>query len=217
VPPRGSAAASAKSKGSANTKSKAKAQERSLEDGEVRALLSACSMDSSMRGCRDLLLICLAYTGGLKTVDLVNLALDDLHFDSRRGRVTLKVRQAGAKRAKHLPLENEQLIALEDWLEFRGRAEGPLFCPVSRSHRIEIKRVSAAEMREICDHRAEQSGVRPFAPNDLAKSSPPAGDAAKRRRSKVRPETDVSPLFDVVEEPAEPEHIHFPYRVKVGL
>lgn len=225
VPPSRSATSGSKAKSGKPQPAKSKTRERTLEDGEVRALLAACSMGSSTSGSRDLLMIGLAYMGALRTVDLVNLTLDDLHYDSKRGKVTLKVRQTGSKRAKHLPLENEQLIALEDWLEVRGRETGPLFCPVTRSHRVEVKRMSAAEVSELCEHRAERSGVRPFVPNDLARSSTQSNGASKRRRGRngvavaaESPPSDFSPLFEGGEEPAtdQPELIHFPYRVKVG-
>lgn len=196
------------------------AKERTLTESEVRALVAACAMDDSIQGSRDTLMISVAYAGGLKTVDLMNTGLDDLHFDQKTGKVTLKVKPAGAKRARRVPLENHALIALEDWLEARGRDAGALFCPVSRGSRIEIKRMSAADVRDLCDLRSEQAGVLAFAPNDLAKSSPLNTAGAKRKRSApsaaVRP---ASPLFDgtdVEDNPSE-ERIAFPYQASTSL
>ena len=46
------------------------AAERRVAEGEVRALIAAAAMDSSVAGPRDSLMIGLAFSGGLRTVDL---------------------------------------------------------------------------------------------------------------------------------------------------
>lgn len=195
--------------------------EREVGEGEVRALIAASVMDKSCRGPRDALMIGLAYSGGLRTVDLVNLNLDDMHFDGKTGRVTVKFKAPGTKRARRIALPNDQLIALEDWLAARGREPGPLFCPVARGGSVEIKRLGAAEMRDLCAKRAERAGVIAFAPNDLARSGLRVADASKRR-GRTAPMAKVSPLYedgaeeDQAEEEA-PSHIHFPYRARPGL
>jgi len=87
-------------------------QGRTISEGEVRALIAASVMDTTPPGPRDALMIGLGYSGGLRTVDLVNLNLDDMHFDGKTGRVTVKFRASGAKRARRIPMRNDQLIAL---------------------------------------------------------------------------------------------------------
>ncbi len=208
------------------TKAQSKpSSERTIVEGEVLALVAASARDSTSRGPRDALMLGLAFSGGLRTIDLVNLNLDDMHFDRKTGHVTVKFKVPGAKRARRIPLRNDQLIALEDWLAARGRKPGALFCPITRSGNIEIKRMSAAEMRELCDKRGEQAGVQPFAPNDLARSGLLSNDAARRReRGNARTNSiaKVSPLYeDQSEAEAEEEQIaariHFPYRARPGL
>lgn len=194
-------------------------RERELTDAEVRALLAACAMDSTIAGSRDALMLGLAWHGALKTVDLINLSLDDLQFDQKTGCAMIRHKPPGSKRARRVPLRNEDLIALEDWLEARGRAAGPLFCPMSRGH-IDRRRLSAAQVRELCDHRSEQAGVLPFAPNDIAASSPFGASTSKRRRTNGEDSSaDVSPLYDAADaepSPDEAARISFPYRVRVG-
>ena len=194
--------------------------ERELTDAEVRALLAACDMDETVLGARDALMIGLAWHGGLKSVDLISLTLDDLSFDAKTGCSTIRHRSAGGKRARRIPLPNEDLIALEDWLEARGRGAGALFCPVARGH-VELRRLSGNDVRSLCDQRAAEAGVLPFAPNDLARSSPFAPENAKRRRTTgaEEPPVELSPLYaDVEPDPSadEAERISFPYRVRVG-
>jgi integrase/recombinase XerD len=195
---------------------------RQLDVGEVRALLAACSLDASPSGCRDTLILTLAYQGGLKTADLVNFVLDDLHFDNHTSKVALRVRQAQSKRSRRIPLENEALIAIEDWLEVRGRDTGPLFCPVTREQRVELRRLTANDVREICEQRAVQAGVQPFAPNDLTRSGPVAEAGARSRRTSAgasstrkRPLTHKAALYETEDVPEE-ERIHFPYPIRLG-
>jgi len=193
--------------------------ERTLNEGEVRALIAACNLEDTVLSCRDGLMISLGFYHGLRTVDIVNLNLDDLNFDNKTNTMTIRVRQPQGKRARRLTLANHELIALEDWLEARGRKDGALFCPVHRASRIEFKRLSATALREACDTRAERSGVAPFSPNDLAKSGPEGSGAAKKHRegadSKVAPEA-AAVLYakasdEVTETDGTEELIRFPY------
>lgn len=199
-------------------------RDRVVTDGEVRALLSACDMDSGVAGCRDALMLGLAWFGCLKTVDLINLSLGNLAFDQRQRRMTIKVKAPGAKRSRRIPLQNDELIALEDWLEVRGRGDGPLFSPIMRG-RVEIRRLSAADVKKLCDDRSEQAGVLPFSPNDLCKSSPHSVEAGRRKRvgsdAPKEAGSAFSPLYSSYssnesEEPPGAERITFPYRVRIG-
>jgi integrase len=197
--------------------------ERRIAEGEVRALIAASAMDKTVRGPRDALMIGLAYSGGLRTIDLVNLNLGDLHFDGKSGTVTVRFKVPGAKRARRVPLRNDQLISLEDWLAARDRTSGPLFCPIGRTQAIKHKRMSAAEIRELCEKRAGEAGVLPFAPNDLARSGLLARTPAKRRNGKPdTPIAKVSPLYgDQPQDSGNGEQraarIHFPYRARPEL
>ncbi len=213
-------APSSPAKGASRNAARSSKTNRHLEEGEVRALVAACGMDPSIAGARDAMMISLAFAHGLKTVDLIGISLDDLAFDNRTGMATLRVKPSGAKRAKRVPLENENLIALEDWLEARGRADGALFCPVGRGGAVEIKKLTAADMRAICDQRAEEAGVDRFSPNDLARSFEARHQMARKARKRSQQDESHepldSPLFGAVdqvdEEPSGlPERIQFPY------
>lgn len=205
---------SQKKKGTSNVP-----KEREVTYGEIRAMVAACGMGGKVTGSRDALLISLAWHGCLKTVDLINLTLDNLHFDQKTGQSVIRHKVTGSKRSKRIELQNEDLISLEDWLEARGREPGPLFCPVAREQ-VKVKRLSAAEMKEICAQRAEQAGVLPFAPNDISRSSSFSTNNRKKRKGKNGEDhKDVSALFgDTADRDAsaQSEHISFPYKVRVG-
>lgn len=200
--------------------SKGAKQERTLVESEVLALKAACHLESSPKGPRDSLLLSLAFYGTLKTVDLIGLTMDHLKFDSRSGRAGILYKPAQAKRSKRISLSNDDLIALEDWLEARGREDGPLFCAVGRAEKIERKRMTAANVREICEQRASEAGVVAFAPNDLARSQASASSSKKRAAGDNGDDESglvESALFASDREfaPVEAKGISFPYHVRI--
>jgi len=189
---------------------------RTLSYSEYRALTAMCEADRSASGCRDALMFCLAYLGELKPGQLVGLSLKDLGYNQRTGKVTVRVKQPKASRDKLIPLENGALIALEDWLEHRGDEDGPLLCPVRRG-RIEVKRLTVSNLGEICDQRAVEAGVAPFAPADIGKSTV-AELRITRRRGRGGAGTDEpEALYGVQTETPEDNTslakvVHFPYQ-----
>lgn len=202
--------------------------ERELARTEVLALQAACRLDDTPAGQRDGLMISLAYHGALKTVDLIGLTIDHIQFDNRTQKSGVLFKPAQAKRARRVAFSNEEMISLEDWLMVRGNEPGALFCALGRADKVEIKRMSAAQVREICDRRATEAGVQPFAPNDLAKSSPltyATGKKARKKSATVAEEPSEgeaavteSPLFaDAVEiDDDDARRISFPYHVRLG-
>jgi len=154
-----------------------------LNESEVRALMSVCARDDSPLGHRDALIFHLGYECGLTAQQMSAANLGDLHFDPKTGNLTLRVKAAKGRRGRTVPLLNGALIALEDWLEARDREDGPLFCDIGRAGRIELKRLSPADLSRRCRTRAEQAGVEPFSANDLGKSHK---TRQPRKKSKVR-------------------------------
>jgi integrase len=217
-------AAPTKTNGKSNGSRKKSHTDRELAHTEVLALRAACRLDDSPAGNRDGLMISLAYHGALKTVDLIGLTIDHIQFDNRTQKSGVLFKPAQAKRARRVPFSNEEMIALEDWLTVRGNEPGALFCALGRADKVDIKRMSAAEVREICDRRAAEAGVQPFQPNDLAKSSPLAQGSGKRSRKAAAPadESDEPIESESVLFGDEPEiddsarRISFPYHVRLG-
>ena len=75
-----------------------------------------------------------------------------------------------------------ELISLEDWLDHRGDADGPLLCTLGRAGRVEGKRLTMAILRDVCERRAKQADVADFVPNDLSRS----GEALTLYRKAMR-------------------------------
>ena len=97
--------------------------------------------------------------------------------------------------------------------------------PTGRGRRIassEVKRITAAQVREICDLRAAEASVQPFHPNDLARSGPLGQKAAPRRNPEPVENDELrgddSALFGEPSAPksTEPPVISFPYHARIS-
>ena len=177
---------------------------RILTDSEFRGLVAACERESSPSACRDKVVLRLGYEGGLRLSEIVAADLKDLSWSNQTGGVTLRVRGSRGQRGRSVPLSNNTLIAVEDWLEVRSRDEGPLLCPILRGNRIEIKRLKGAEVRQLCNLWAEKAGVQLFLPQDLRRRVAESG--ARRKANAAR--RSVSLFLD--EADTGPEEIQFP-------
>jgi site-specific recombinase XerD len=138
---------------------------RALSDREVSRLVDACLRDTSPAGNRDLALIALLGSCGLRRSEAVSLDLS--HFNDEAG--TLRVRGKGDKE-RLVYLGRGSLRMLLDWLDLRGRDAGPLLCPVSKSGEIELRRLSDQAVYNALRKRAKEAHVRAFSPHDLRRT-----------------------------------------------
>jgi hypothetical protein len=129
-------------------------------------------------------MFCLAYQGGVKLVELAAISLDDLGYDSKQDRVTVCLKATKKARGRIIALHNVALIALEDWLEWRGRNDGPLLCQVRRDATVETGRLSVTAVRQCCAKRAGEAGLEVFSLNDLARNTTSPQLVKKAARSK---------------------------------
>jgi len=185
---------------------------RELGAGEFRALTSVCGADRSPLGSRDSLMLHLGYHGGLQAAEIAAANLKDLHFDSKKGQLTLRVRRAKNRRARSVPLLNGALIALEDWLELRDREDGPLLLEVNRG-RIEARRLTVAALGRRCRVRAEQAGVELFGVNDLGRTHKQVAAGRKNGKARATGTVKTGALYGPpAEETSRPAlKVHFPY------
>ena len=152
---------------------------RMLTAGEFRALLASCDRDKASAGKRDSLIFHLGFEGGLRLGEMLGTGLGDIEFDQGSGRLAVKVRGTRGVKARTVPLSNDAMIVLEDWLEKRGRQDGPLLCPVGRGGRVEVGRLKGVDLRLACTRRAQEAGVELFSPQDLRRRVA-AGDDVER-------------------------------------
>lgn len=139
---------------------------RALSDREVSRLIDACMRDTSPAGARDLALVALLGSGGLRRSEATSLDLS--HFDEEAA--TLRVRGKGDKE-RLVYLGRESLRAIHVWLNVRGHITGPLLCPVSKAGDVEQRRLSDQAVYNALRKRAKEARVRAFSPHDLRRTA----------------------------------------------
>jgi len=163
------------------------ARGRILGDGELRALVAASAAHANGEGYRDAVFFSLVYRG-LKLAEITGLTPDSVKFSNKTGACTIAVRPKGGGRGRKVELSNEELIALEDWIDHRGDHAGPLLCTLGRASKVEGKRLTTAILKEVCEERAKQAQVPTFTPNDLSRSAEALTNhrrAAKRKAARA--------------------------------
>lgn len=114
---------------------------------ELRALGNALDRDPKrVRAIRDRAMFFLGWHAALRSAELCALSIEHLHFE----RDEIKVWVARSKtdpfgRGQFIPVgrgtspQSCPVIALQDWLDIRGFAPGPLFCRVSWTGTLSLK------------------------------------------------------------------------------
>jgi site-specific recombinase XerD len=138
---------------------------RALSDREVARLVAVCARDASPAGARDLALIALLGSGGLRRSEATSLDLS--HLDVEAG--TLRVRGKGDKE-RLVYLGRGSLRALLDWMAVRGAAHSPLLCPVTKGGCVELRRLSDHAVYKALRKRAKEARLRPLSPHNLRRT-----------------------------------------------
>ncbi|MFH1738098.1 MAG: tyrosine-type recombinase/integrase [bacterium] len=139
---------------------------RMLTTGEIRALFETCANDHTPAGRRDAAIIAVLAGGGLRRSELVSLDLSD--FDPETGALTVRAGKGGKGRISYAT--NGALYAMEEWLEVRGVEPGPLFCPINKGGKINLRRMSAQSVYNALQKRGTEAGLQPFSPHDLRRT-----------------------------------------------
>jgi site-specific recombinase XerD len=136
---------------------------RSLSSVELARLFEVCAADPSAAGARDGAMLALLYTTGLRRDEAVRLDLEDINQGAMR------IRGKGNKE-RLCPLPAGAKPLLRRWISFRRGALGPFLCPVTKTGRVVLRRMSAEALVQRLQLRATQAGVAHFSPHDLRRS-----------------------------------------------
>jgi site-specific recombinase XerD len=139
---------------------------RALTSGEIKALLDHCVGDPSPAGIRDAAIIALLYGAGLRRSELAALALEDYQLESG----ALAVRSGKGRKERLVYVRGGAEQALSLWLEVRGSASGPLFVPISKAGKLEMRAMTGLAVFFILKRRASKASVREFSPHDLRRT-----------------------------------------------
>ena len=135
---------------------------RAITPGEVVALFDACAKDESPAGARDAAMLALIIGAGLRRSEAA-AGIDLSNYAAETGE--LRVRGKGNKeRVAYLTGGAQE--AVEDWLNVRGRTDGPLLCPVLKSGKIVLRRLSDQAIYNALRKRGLEAKVKRFSPHD---------------------------------------------------
>jgi integrase len=139
---------------------------RVLTPDEIAALFRVCTEDQRPGGRRDTALLALLYSAGLRCSEVVALDLEDYHPITG----TLVVQAGRGKKERRLSIGNAVTEPLSEWLAVRGREGGALFRPISKTGRLQSRRLTQKAVSWILQTRAAEAGVTVPSPHDLRRS-----------------------------------------------
>ncbi|MDX1994035.1 MAG: site-specific integrase [bacterium] len=139
---------------------------RELSQAEIRRLVEICQTDESPAGVRDIAIVGLLYTCGLRRAELVALNVAD--FDPDEGK--LIVRAGKGRKQRTVFVSGGALSALLAWLALLPGSSPALFIPVLKSGRFAERRMNAQSIYDLLKKRATQAGVKEFSPHDFRRT-----------------------------------------------
>lgn len=138
---------------------------RSLQSGELAALMAECEGDNGPAGVRDGAIIALMYAVGARRQEVSALQVGDYQPDTGR----LVIRGKGGKERTAF-LDNGAYDALGDWLRVRGGGPGALFLAINKGGRVLDHGLVSQSLYDMLARRAEGAHVRSFSPHDMRRS-----------------------------------------------
>lgn len=137
---------------------------REVGAGELRALFDGCA--TTPGGRRDAALLAVLYGAGLRRAEAVALELAD--YTPETG--ALAVRAGKGRKARVVYATNGSKAALDAWLAVRGAEAGPLFLPVDKVGRVQLRAMTGQAVLFILRRLAAAAGVGRFSPHDLRRT-----------------------------------------------
>lgn len=126
---------------------------------EWAKLYAAC--DASSGGRRDSAFLTLLRQGGERCWEAAGVDLAD--YDSSSGDLFLARGKGDKPRTVYISGSGRDAIAA--WLDVRGRAPGPLLCPVDRFGRVSIERLSTEALRRSWQRLVKRAALAPCWPH----------------------------------------------------
>lgn len=135
---------------------------RDLPEREFRLMLLQCYEDG-IAGVRDLAIIGLLATTGLRRSELAKLDIAD--FDPKSGRLNVLYGKGGKQRTVYA--QNRALDVLREWLRVRGDDPGAMFTSILKGGKVTMRRYPASTIHKMIGDRAVRAGIAKVTPHDL--------------------------------------------------
>lgn len=138
---------------------------RALSMAEIQTLGDSCALDTA-GGARDRAMLVVLFGAGLRRAELTALELAD--YAPATGELRIRRGKGGKERIAYVTNGSRDLLGA--WLERRGPAAGALFCPVGKSGRVTVARMSEQAVYAMLKRMAAGAGVAGFSPHDLRRT-----------------------------------------------
>jgi integrase/recombinase XerC len=138
---------------------------RELSRDEIKALLDACQADENRNaGIRDMAIIALMYSTGLRREEVCKLDVSDCNG----GQIKVTGKRNKQRTAY---FNNGALDALNTWLAVRGMEPGALFLAVDKHGSLYAGNLSSQAIYNILKKRAAHAGIENISPHDLRRTN----------------------------------------------
>lgn len=140
---------------------------RSLSQGELRRLFEVCTESSKKnRGARDAAIVAVLYGCGLRRGEATTLDLSD--YDRETGEI--KVRSGKGRKDRITYASGGAAEAVEAWVYLRGEENGPLFHPINKGDKVQVRRMSDQAIYNILRRLGHEIKTKKFAPHDMRRT-----------------------------------------------
>ncbi len=136
---------------------------RALDAREVEMLMSAAG-DGPV-AARNRAILALLYGCGLRSVEITRLLFRDLDQEERE----VVVRGKGSK-DRRVPIPDGAGVHLDNWVDYRGRRHGPLFCTARSIRRMTLQPISPDAVYRVVVDLVEAAGIERATPHDLRRT-----------------------------------------------
>lgn len=128
---------------------------RGPDKAGIRAIFDFLESRRDNKGIRDLAIVTLFYSNGLRSFELINADMIDLDLEQNR----LKILGKGRNEKEWVSIPEVTKSRLEAWIRIRGNSDGPLFLNLDRSKRCP-GRLSLVGMYKIIERIGKDVGIK---------------------------------------------------------
>jgi site-specific recombinase XerD len=139
---------------------------RSLTKQEIKNLYRVCTQDISPAGKRDLAIIATMLATGIRRSEVITINIED--YNTRNGLLNIQSGKGNKQRTAYLNTDSRKI--LKKWLIKRGKQDGALFNPITKTSSIQNRQLSSQAIYGIIRQRTEQAQVGNCRPHDLRRT-----------------------------------------------
>ncbi len=138
---------------------------RSLSRTEINKLIAACKADCGAAGARDMAILALMLSTGLRRSEVVDIEVDDYNVATE----DLLVAHGKGDKQRIVYVSEETATHMKAWLRTRGQQHGKLFLPIHNKQIINRK-MSSQSIYDLVGKRAREAQIENCRPHDLRRT-----------------------------------------------